>query len=262
MHRARLATLSIAVLVALVGAQTAAADDPTIYIHYSYNCTFTVLGDTGSTISVVPPGKYQILVTSPQAFAEVDLSGVADPTYACGGFVSFHLTGPGVSLATTLDDGDGLADQMQATFQAGGTYTMFDDRRPTLRPTFTAQAGAASTGGGGSVSNTATKPATEKKAVDPKGLVGTLNGSVDTKGKLTLTFKGKKVSSLKAGRYRLTVLDETSKLGFSLLKHGAKKATNVTTVPYLGRNTILITLKAGKWFFYSPSATKRTFTVS
>jgi hypothetical protein len=111
------------------------------------------------------------------------------------------------------------------------------------------------------VSNTATKPAPEKKVVDPKGLLGTLNGSVDTAGKLSLTFKGKKVASLKAGRYKLTVLDETSKRGFSIQKDGAKKATSVTTVPHLGRNTILITLTAGKWFYYSPSRGKIVFKV-
>ena len=90
MNRARLTTLVTAVLFALVGVPAAFADDPTLYIHYTMNCTFTVTGDNGATISTVPPGRYQVLVSSPQSFAEVDLSGVADPTYACGGFVSFQ----------------------------------------------------------------------------------------------------------------------------------------------------------------------------
>ena len=38
-------------------------------------------------------------------FAAVDLTGVNDFT-ACKGFVQFQLTGPGVNLFTTLDDGD------------------------------------------------------------------------------------------------------------------------------------------------------------
>ena len=110
-----------------------------------------------------------------------------------------------------------------------------------------------------------TKPAKSSPAPKPapvdKTLRGTLDGSVTTAGKLVLTLKSKPVTTLKTGRYKLTVLDETSKRGFSLQKDGAKTATSVTTVPYLGRNTILITLNAGKWFYYSPSRGKIAFRV-
>ena len=103
-------------------------------MHYTLNCTFTITGDNGAPITVIPPGRYQVLVTSPQPFAEIDLSGVADPTLACGGSVSFHLTGPGVTLGTTLDDGDASSDQMTANLQAGRRYAIVDDRRPAGTP--------------------------------------------------------------------------------------------------------------------------------
>src|SRR5262249_33536567 len=148
-------------------------------------------------------------------------------------------------------------DQLQATIQAGGSYTVFDDRRPTVRLTFTSAAGAASTGGGGSVSTgggstPTTKPTkTTEPAVDLKNRAGTLSGSVSTKGKLTLTLKGKNVSSLKAGKYRLSVIDETSKSGFSIQRLG-KSATNVTSVKLVGKHSVTLTLTAGQWYFYSP----------
>jgi hypothetical protein len=264
MSRARLAAVSIGLIAALSGAQSAlAAADPALYVHYTMACTFSIVGDNGAPISTIAPGRYQIIVSSPQGFAEYDTSGVADPNYACGGSLSFRLTGPGVSLHTTLEDGDASADQLTATFQVG-TYTAFEDRRPTVaRLVFSVAGGAASTGGGTSPSTPST-PATTKPATTPastSGLRGTLLGSVTTAGKLTLRLNGKTVTSLKAGRYKVTVLDETSKSGFLLQKLG-KNATTVTSKPYLGRNSILITLNAGKWFYFSPAAKKTGFTVT
>ena len=266
-HRAWLGALLIGFVLALVGAQSALAVDPTLYVKYTNQCTFTITGDNGAAITVIPPGHYQVLVTSPQPFAEPDLSGVTDPNVACGGSLSFHLTGPGVNVHTTLEDGDSAADQLQGTFEAGGTYTAVEDRRPTVaRVVFTVSAGAASTGGGGSVpgggSSPSTKPATKPDTTpDPIGSVlGTLSGSVDTVGKLTLTFKGKAVSSLKAGRYRINVLDETSRTGFTIQKLG-KAGTNVTSKPFLGKRTVTLTLKAGQWFYYSPAKKKTAFIV-
>ena len=65
-------------------------------------------------------------------------------------------------------------------------------------------------------------------------MLATLCGSVSTAGKLTLTLKGKRVSSLKAGRYKISVLDETSKSGFTLQKLGTT-GTNVTSTKLVGQ---------------------------
>ena len=139
--------------------------------------------------------------------------------------------------------------------------------KPTVaRVVFTVSAGAASTGGGGTStgggSSSSTKPATKPDTTpDPIGSVlGTLSGGVDTVGKLTLTYKGKGVSSLKAGRYRITVLDETSRTGFTLQKLG-KAGTNLTSKPFLGKRTVTLTLKAGQWFYFSPAKKKTGFVV-
>jgi hypothetical protein len=272
-QRRRLAALLIGLMVALLGAQSANADDPTLYVHYTMSCTFTIIGDNGGPISVIPPGRYQILITSPEAFAEPDLSGVADPNYSCGGSLSFRLTGPGVSLHTTLEDGDALADHLQVTFQVG-TYVAQEDRRPTVaRSVITVSTGAASTveasgvgSTGGSSSGGANTTSNDKSNAnsDPvgSGLVrGTLIGNVSTVGKLTLKFKGKSVSSLKAGRYKVTVLDETGRTGFTIQKLG-KQPVNVTGTAFLGRHSVTLTLKAGQWFFYSSPAKKNFFVVT
>jgi hypothetical protein len=256
--------LLVAFVIALLGAQGARADDPTLYVHYTMNCTFTITGDNGAAISVIPPGRYQVQVTSPQPFAEPDLSGVTDPTLACGGSLSFHLSGPGVNIHTTLEDGDSAADQFQATFQVG-TYTALEDRRPTVaRLVFTVASGVASTGGGtvptsSSAPGKATKPDVSSDLVG-SAVVATLSGGVSTVGKLTLMFRGKAVTSLEAGRYTINVLDETSRSGFSIQRLG-KVATNVTSAKYIGRHTVKLTLTAGQWWYFSPSKRKVYFIV-
>jgi hypothetical protein len=264
MSRARLAAVSIGLIAALSTAQSALAQaDPALYVHYTMNCTFSILGDNGAPISTIPPGRYQVIVSSPQGFAEYDLSASPDPNYACGGALSFRLTGPGVNLHTTLEDGDGSADQLTATFQVG-SYTAFEDRRPTVARLVFSVAGGASSTSGGTGSSTPSTPGSTKPSTAPAstaGLRGTLLGSVTTAGKLALKLNGKAVTSLKAGRYKVTVLDETSTSGFLIQRLG-KNATAVTSKPFLGRNSVLITFNAGKWFYFSPAKKKTAFTVT
>jgi hypothetical protein len=260
-----LAALPIALVAAVLGAQGGHAATPTLYVHYAMNCTFTIVGDNGGPVTAIPPGAYQILVTSPEPFAAPDLSGETDPNVACSGSLAFRLTGPGVDLFTTLENGDASSDLLSATFQAG-TYVAQEERRPTLtRTSIAVTAGAPSTGGGssgggtgggsGNTSTTKTATPTPKLAVR-----GTLKGSVTTKGKLTLTFKGKRVSSLKSGRYAVSVLDETSRSGFTIQRLG-KAPTQVTGKGFLGRHAVTLSLVAGQWFYYSPAGKKTYFVV-
>ena len=238
-HRAWLGALLIGFVLALVGAQSALAVDPTLYVKYTNQCTFTITGDNGAAITVIPPGHYQVLVTSPQPFAEPDLSGVTDPNVACGGSLSFHLTGPGVNVHTTLEDGDSAADQLQGTFEAGGTYTAVEDRRPTVaRVVFTVVGGSREHGRRRLGPGRRLEPvheAGDEARHDPRSdRFGARHAQRqrDTVGKLTLTFKGKAVSSLKAGRYRINVLDETSRTGFTIQKLGkAGDERDVEAVP-------------------------------
>src|SRR5690348_11895785 len=98
---------ALAAAVALVPAALARRSDqvlPTLYVNYTMNCTFTITGDSGARVTSIPPGTYQVFITTPMVFADVDLTGVTDMT-ACKSFTQFSLTGPGVNVATTLQDG-------------------------------------------------------------------------------------------------------------------------------------------------------------
>jgi hypothetical protein len=83
---------------------------------------------------------------------------------------------------------------------------------------------------------------------------------VTTTGKLRLTFNGKAVSSLKSGRYRVSVLDETSKSGF-VLQLRNKAPVTLSSKPHVGRRTVTLTLRAGQWMFYSTPGKKTFFVV-
>jgi plastocyanin len=79
----------------------------------------------------------------------------------------------------------------------------------------------------------------------------TLTGTVGPGFTITLTMKGKKVTTLKAGRYKLVVDDKASIHAFSLDgPHGYAK--DFTTVPFVGTKTLTPALAAGKYKYYCP----------
>ena len=120
-----------AAALGLIAVGSAQAAKPTIYVNYTIGCTFTITDDSGKAVTAIPAGDYQILVRTPGSFGGVDLSGIFDMT-ACKGAVDFRLTGPGVSLATTLDDGDADSDFLYTTFMPSSTYTAVDGHQPTV----------------------------------------------------------------------------------------------------------------------------------
>ena len=89
------------------------------------NCTFTIADDDGKRVTSIPPGTYQISVHHGRRLRAVDLSGIDDFT-ACKGFTQFQLSGPGVNIFTTLQDGDEDKDSLKETFAANATYTARD----------------------------------------------------------------------------------------------------------------------------------------
>jgi hypothetical protein len=248
----------LAVAASLVPGANAAGVLPTLYVKYAMNCTFTITNDDGGSVSSIAPGTYQVDVTSPLDFQTIDLSGISDFT-ACRGFARFQLTGPGVSLGTTIGDGGESSALMKATFQAGSTYVALDLNQPSVaRVAFTTTA----TGTPGS-------PTTPSSSVSSQGTGGAaakipFRGSLDaivySAKKLTLTRNGKKVISLKTGQYTFSVDDESAKAGFSVqVLHG--KAQTVTSAAYTGSHDVTLTLKPGRWSFFTPGGTKNVFFV-
>ena len=79
-------------------------------------------------------------------------------------------------------------------------------------------------------------------------------------GKLSLTFKQKSVTTLKAGRYTLSVADLSKTAGFSL--QNGKRTLAVTGAALVGKRSRVITLTAGQWAFFTPGRSKSFFVVS
>jgi len=226
----------------------------TLYVTYTMKCTFTITDDSGTNVTSIAPGLYQVQVTTPGSFSAVDLTGVTDFT-ACKGSAQFQLTGPGVNVQTTLNDGDGSQDVLTATFQPSSTYVAQDNNQPSVtRLTFTTLASGAGASSGGTTSTGATTTTSTTTAGTP--LKGTLHGAVSPSGKLTLTYKGKSVLTLAPGLYKFSVVDKSKKSGFSVEQlHGA--ATMVSGVAFVGTRTATINLKSGQWFFSSTPAGKK-----
>jgi plastocyanin len=240
------AVLAAAGAHAAFSSQRAVSSTMHAYVHEdaSIGLTFddgTNVGNQATTPPTIPPGTYTIQAVD-DAFTH-----------------NFHLAGPGVDVSTTIG-GTGTP-TWTVTLQSGGQYRFVCDDHPDfMYGVFnTSGAGGGSTGGssgssgstggsGGTVSNTGS-------------LRGTLLGSVQSAGKLTLTSAGRAVTKLKAGRYKLTVADKASTRSFVLQRKGGSSRT-VGGVSFVGTRTIVLTLRAGQWTFFSSAGPKSSSTFS
>ncbi len=147
-HISKSLTALLAVsLLAFAGVAGSQAATPTLYVAYTLKCTFAITDDSGKTVTSIPAGAYQVQVTTPGSFGGMDLSGISDMT-ACKGAADFQLTGPGVNLHTSLNDGDGSQDVLQATFQPNATYVAQDNNQASVtRTSFTTTAATGGTTG-------------------------------------------------------------------------------------------------------------------
>jgi plastocyanin len=91
-----------------------------------------------------------------------------------------------------------------------------------------------------------------------------LAGSVGPGFTITLSKGGKKVSSLKAGSYKITVNDKASIHDFHLIGPGVNK--KITTVPAVGTKSVTVTLKKGTYTYqcdpHASAGMKGTFKVT
>jgi plastocyanin len=77
----------------------------------------------------------------------------------------------------------------------------------------------------------------------------TLVGTVGPGFTITLTQGGKKVTNLKAGKYKFVINDKASIHSYGLDgPHGFAK--DLTSVSFKGTKTFTLTLKAGKYKYY------------
>jgi plastocyanin len=82
----------------------------------------------------------------------------------------------------------------------------------------------------------------------------TLNGTVGPGFTINLTQAGHRVTSLKAGTYRLVVSDRSDEHNFVLRGPGASRS--LSSVGAVGSRTVTVTLGKGVWTYYcAPHAT-------
>ncbi|HEY3921687.1 MAG TPA: hypothetical protein VGL76_06185 [Gaiellaceae bacterium] len=243
---------AIVVLTALALATVVAhaAVSQTIYVDLDADGNIHVTYSDGSPIgAAVPPGTYSLVVNN---------NGLDD----LGNPHQFHLFGPGVDVSGTPN----VQTTSTVTFQSGATYTYQDDlNSSTTRHTFvatTTPSPVTSTTASAGSQTSSTKP-TSVGIVGSENVAfrGSLDAIVYADGKLTLSRNGKKVSSLATGRYSFSADDESRKAGFTVqVLHG--KAVAITTRSFVGSRDVTVTLKPGRWSFFTPSGKKTTFFVT
>jgi hypothetical protein len=235
---------------------------PTLYVHYTMNCTFSIVDDSGNPVTSIAPGNYQVEVTTPIMFKLAVPGGVGVDKIApndftgCKGWVQFQLTGPGVNLFTTLDSGcDAFLVLPAQTFKPNSTYTAQDLNQPSV-----AHASFTTLASGTPPIPVSPYGPTSGKGTSQQELVGslqrsavraTLVGALSPTGKPTLTNNGKPVSVLKAGRYRFSITDRDPKASFTLEAVNGGLVKDLTQASFVGKHSVTLMLTSGRWMYYS-----------
>jgi hypothetical protein len=242
-----------------VQASPAAADPPVFFVIFRADHTFLAylaasgapVGTTSGAPSVIPAGTYKLLL---------DDTSEAD--------MQFDLAGPGVKLVTDMSHAEDPSAAFLETFQPSSTYTYRDDNHPSVVWTFATSAETIASSGSGVTTTSSTgssKPSGATSSTDIVGSAilpyrGKLAGTVSPAGKLALAFKGKSVDKLKGGRYKFTVVDQSSSRAF-MLQQIRKRPLTLTGAAFVGKHTVTLDLKLGQWMFYSPAGKKQYFIV-
>lgn len=259
-----------AVLAMSAAAHQAVTVLPTLYVNYAMNCTFTITDDSGNPVSSIPPGTYEVDVTTPILFSSYIQGDAPGDFTGCQGHAQFQLSGPGVSLYTTLFNGCSSNQILpEQTFQPGSTYVAQDNNQPTVaRVTFTTltsgtptppTASYSSTSSGAGTPSTDVVGSAASTTATSAPFRGTLAAAVSSAGKVTLTFKGKSVATLDAGRYTVSVVDQSKKKTGFVLQEIDHAATTLAASPFVGKRSTTIELRAGQWFFYPTSGGSKTY---
>ena len=247
--------------VALSASTSQAGNFPALYVTFVADHTFamtladgTPVGTTGASGAPIPAGTYQLYLND-----------------ASGSVMQFDLAGPGVSLVDNMTDAEEMAASYVETFQPSSTYTYRDDYRPGAVWTFTTTA-TVLTNSGSTGTTTATSPSSTSggkpsgptassivgSGIKTDPFEGTLGAAVSASGKLTFTYKGRSVTTLRAGRYTIAAVDKSAKDGFWLQENGNAVVT-VTGTLFVGKRAVKVDLKRGQWFFFSTFVGKKTY---
>jgi len=248
----RAAIVSILALMVVGPAHSRPAANPALFVNFFTDGTIAVtladgtpVGSTGGTPTVIPAGYYTMVFSGPGG---------------CSALPNFKLSGPGMNLVATMYEGAMSKGPSTASFTPSATYSWIDDAFPSVVHTFSTSSEVVGTPPPTTTTKTSSprgKPVTSKDVVGSQvaSTVGTIAGSVNAAGRLTIAFKGKSVGSLKAGRYTIAVRDGSSKVGFSVRKSGQARSIAVTGPAFTGGHSVAVRLTAGRWLF-SPTPGK------
>jgi hypothetical protein len=237
--------------------------EPELYVTYTGANTVQVTlgGQVVRSGGSIPSGAYVVLVY--------------DDGY--NSTPRFLMSGPGVNISSDLNSTgmgvDGVSTFGPYNFPAGASYTVQQQGGPSVSFGTTASAGGASSGGSGGGSSagssggtsggssSGTKSSTSVGSTGTKTM-GTLKGSVSATGKGLLMLGGRIPKTLKAGRYTITVVDQSKKAGL-VLGQTSKRPVTLSAASTTGPSSHSVTLSAGKWFFAnSATGAKTYFTVT
>jgi hypothetical protein len=252
-----LAALAVSVVVPSAGVARSQVD--VLAVTYIGSTSLQVRAPDGSTLrsgGTLPAGSYQV---------QVD-----DPDYTNP---KFQITGPGVNVSDDLNS-TGMGIDRPAylgpyTFQANASYRIQDANiGASSAITFTTTAGGSTSGGtstggtstGGTSSGGTSSGGTSSGGTSSGGtrLLGTVKGSVSITGKPALSFNGRAVKTLKAGRYTVTVVDHSKKAGLIVWPLG-KHSITLSGAAAVGSSSRTVSLGAGKWFFEAVTRGPRTY---
>jgi len=241
---------AVVIGLALAAAGAHGAVSQTIYAYFDVDGGLQVrYADSSNVGSTIPPGTYTINLNNNGA----DDLGVDH---------IFHLTGPGVDYKAANVDTSAV---LSVTFQPGATYRVFDDLNPTISQTIVATNAPAPV----TPNPLSSRPVTGSSKPTTSGIVGSevgppvlgsLDATVSTAGKVGLTRKGTTVRSLKQGRYSFAVDDRSRTAGFEVESARGKPVT-ISSDIFLGTHHVIVTLKPGRWFFSSPGGSRKSFSV-
>lgn len=212
----------VALIAALAGGAGAArADNPVLTGVVGTGDSFQIaLSDANGAVAHLDPGTYTLLVHDRSTLH------------------NFHLFGPGVDVATTVED---TGDQTFTVTLTDGTYQyVCDAHAERMKGTFTV----------GTVTTPPPPPPPPPPSVVK--LAGAISGS-----KATLSG----TAGLSAGKAQVTVVDRSKTDGFLLRGPGVSKKTGIA---FTGKVTWTVTLQGGRYVYGSVGrpAARRSFTVS
>ena len=243
---------------------------PTLYVQYTDQCSFTVVNDAGQPVTSIAPGEYELDVSTPIMFRLLAPGGPSsnpNDFTGCKGWVQFQMTGPGVNVFTTLDNGCSSDNVIGTwTLQPSSTYTLEDLNQPAVtKMTITTLAG-----GTPQLPTQSPYDTTSGKGTLSTDLIGssapirgTLQGKLAANGNLTLTMKGKPVSKLQSGRYTFAISDRDRNGGVTLQVNVKNvEATQLSGLAFVGTQKTTVPLSAGRWTVSAPGGRSYTLTVS